>query len=138
MMQGNNFTLASEPDTMSKSHRDYFFLRSVIDFIKDKHYRDLLIISTVILIVGTFVYHHLEGWSYLDSFYFSVVTLTTIGFGDFYPHTDEGKLFTVIYIVVGLGMILGFINAVFEHYSSRSAMRRRFLMEKRDKQLSGD
>lgn len=123
---------------MSDTQRNYFFVRSILEFIKDKHYRDLLIASTFILISGTFAFHFIEGWTYLDAFYFSFVTLTTIGFGDFAPQTDEGKIFTVIYIVVGLGMILGFINAVFEHYSGRSVMRRRFLSDKRDKQLSGD
>jgi voltage-gated potassium channel Kch len=123
---------------MSDTQRDYFFLRSVIEFIKDKHYRDLLLISTFILIAGTVIYHYLEGWSYIDAFYFSVVTLTTIGFGDLTPQTDAGKLFTVVYIILGLGMILGFINAVFEHYSSQSAMRRRLGRDKKDKQLSGD
>ena len=93
-----------------------FLLRSIIEFLKDPLYRSLLITSTVILIIGTVAYHELEGWSWLDSLYFSVITLTTIGFGDFAPQTSGGKIFTMLYIVVGLGMILGFINAVYEHY----------------------
>lgn len=79
--------------------------------------------STGILIIGTIFYHELEGWSWIDSLYFSVITLTTIGFGDFAPQTTGGKIFTMIYIVVGLGMILGFINAVYEHYRNRNEAR---------------
>lgn len=65
-----------------------------------------------------FIYHFLEGWSYVDSLYFSVITLTTIGYGDFSPQTDAGKLFTIFYIIIGLGMILSFINTVYEHYAN--------------------
>ena len=93
------------------------FIRTIISFLKDDEYRDLLITSIFILFFGSIVYHFLEGWSWVDSLYFSVITLTTIGYGDFSPATDAGKLFTIFYIVIGLGMILTFINAVYHHYS---------------------
>ena len=54
----------------------------------------------------------MERWSPLDAFYFSVTTLTTVGFGDLAPQTALGKLFTVLYLFVGLGIIGGFINTV--------------------------
>lgn len=92
------------------------FLTAVKSFLKDPEYRDLLVTSNVIIIVGTFVYHHLEGWSYLDSLYFSIITLTTIGYGDFSPQTVPGKIFTIFYILIGLGMILTFLHTVFRHY----------------------
>lgn len=95
-----------------------FFIRTLISFLKDEEYRDLLITTGLILISGTFVYHYLEGWSYIDSLYFSIVTLTTIGYGDFSPQTDEGKLFTIFYIILGIGMILSFINTVQHHYTN--------------------
>ena len=40
-------------------------------------------LSSVILMAGAAVFSRYEGWSYMDSFYYSFVTLTTIGFGDF-------------------------------------------------------
>lgn len=91
--------------------------KTIVSFLKDKNYRNLLYTSIVVLVIGTFTYHFLEGWSYIDSLYFSVVTLTTIGFGDFAPKTDLGKLFTITYILLGIGIILGFINTVYAHYS---------------------
>ena len=57
----------------------------------------------------------MEGWSVLDSFYFSVTTLTTVGFGDPAPTTAAGKIFTIVYIFVGLGVIGGFINVLAKH-----------------------
>lgn len=93
------------------------FFRTIRAFLEDKEYRDLLLTSIVILITGTFVYHEVEGWSYLDAFYFSFITLTTIGFGDFAPQTDAGKIFTIFYIIVGVGIILSFVNTLYLHYN---------------------
>lgn len=107
-----------------------FFFRTITSFFQDEEYRDLLITTIIILAIGTFVYHHLEGWNYLDSLYFSVVTLTTIGYGDFHPVTDEGKLFTIIYIVVGIGMILGFINTIQHHYAQMKYKERKEIMQR--------
>ncbi len=86
-------------------------------FLKDKEYRDLVGTVLAILIIGTVVYHYLEGWTWLDSFYFSFITLTTIGFGDFAPETNAGKIFTIFYIVLGVGVILAFVNTLYHHYS---------------------
>jgi voltage-gated potassium channel len=101
-----------------------FIINTIISFLKDEHYRELLIITIGILIIGTFSYHYLEGWSYLDALYFSVVTLTTIGYGDLYPVTKGGKIFTIIYIILGLGIILGFINTIFKHYQDERKMKK--------------
>lgn len=108
-----------------------FFFRTVMSFFQDDEYRDLLITTIIIIAVGTLVYHHLEGWNYIDSLYFSVVTLTTIGYGDFYPKTDMGKMFTVIYIIVGIGMILSFINTVQHHYTHMKFKERKEILQRK-------
>jgi voltage-gated potassium channel len=62
--------------------------------------------------VGTVVYMFLEGWDWIDALYFSVVTLATVGFGDLHPTTDEAKLFTIVYIIFGVGILAGFVSEV--------------------------
>ncbi|WP_425392085.1 potassium channel family protein [Ekhidna sp.] len=101
------------------------FFRTIKSFLSDKEYRDLILTGITILIIGTIAYHELEGWSYLDAFYFSFITLTTIGFGDFAPQTDWGKIFTVIYITIGVGIILSFINTLYLHYSKNVIRRKK-------------
>ena len=96
------------------------FFKTTISFIKDKEYRDLLLTTLIFIIMGSTVYHFLEGWSWVDSIYFSVITLTTIGYGDFSPATDAGKLFTIFYIIIGIGLILNFIDTIYHHYAGEN------------------
>ena len=93
-------------------------IRTIITFLKDEDYRDLLFTTIIIIGFGSTVYHYLEGWDWIDCVYFSVITLTTIGYGDFSPQTVEGKLFTMFYILIGIGMILSFLNTVYNHYAT--------------------
>lgn len=72
-----------------------------------------------VLAIGTFFYSSIEGWRLLDALYFSSVTLTTIGYGDLTPLTDAGKIFTIGYIFVGIGVMLSFINLVARHALSQ-------------------
>lgn len=110
-----------------------FFFKTIISFLQDDEYRDLLITTIIILMVGTLTYHYLEGWSVIDSLYFSVVTLTTIGYGDFSPKTDGGKIFTIIYIIVGIGMILSFINTIQHHYTYMRYREKREILKNRNR-----
>ncbi len=78
----------------------------------DDHVYKILSISALLLLTtGTVGYHFLEDWSWVDSLYFSVVAVTTVGFGDITPSTDPSKLFTVGYILVGIGIITTYLNA---------------------------
>ena len=88
----------------------------------DPEFRVLVFLVVSILLSGTGFYTFAEKWSVVDAFYFSVTTLTTVGFGDPAPETTLGKLFTVVYIFVGLGIIGGFINVLAKH---TFALRRR-------------
>ena len=64
----------------------------------------------MILLTGMVFYSWAEGWSLLDSLYFSVITLTTIGYGDLAPSQPISKVFTIVYIFFGLSLLAGFLN----------------------------
>ena len=84
-------------------------IRKVRQGWKDTEFRGLFWMVLTFLFMGTIFYHNVEKWSWIDSFYFTVITLSTVGYGDFSPQTNLGKLFTVIYIIMGLGMLSSFI-----------------------------
>ena len=96
------------------------FTRSMGSFIVDPHLRRLLFLVIVLLAAGTIAMYTIEGWGVVDSFYFSVITLTTVGFGDLTPATTLGKLFTVFYVLSGIGIIVAFVNALGERRLARS------------------
>ena len=77
---------------------------------RDPEGKVLLAGAATMVGIGTVVYHVLEGWSFLDSLYFSVVTLATVGFGDLTPTTDLAKMFTVGYILIGIGILAAFAS----------------------------
>jgi voltage-gated potassium channel len=93
----------------------YEFFKRLWKFMKDPEVRGLLVFVVLLLLAGTWFYHNVEGWSGLDSLYFTVVTLTTIGYGDFVPHTVIGKIFTMVYILLGLGVLAVFVSTIAEH-----------------------
>lgn len=63
---------------------------------------------------GGLVYDELEGWDLLDTTYFLTVTVTTVGYGDMYPETDEGKLFTVCYALLGIVFVFSALEPLLD------------------------
>lgn len=88
------------------------FFRAIRFGLRDPEFQAFGLGVITILIVGTIFYTVEEGWSVLDSLYFCVSTLTTIGFGDFAPTTALSKIFTIVYVFVGIGLLAGFITLV--------------------------
>src|SRR5829696_7613641 len=68
------------------------FVRAIVDaWRSDVAFRILLALVLSLLVSGTTFFTLVEGWSVLDPFYFSVTTLTTVGFGDPAPTTALGR-----------------------------------------------
>ncbi|KAL1521752.1 hypothetical protein AB1Y20_021406 [Prymnesium parvum] len=57
------------------------------------------------LAAGTCFYTYEEGWVWQDALYFCTVALLTVGYGDLAPSTDLSKMFTIVYILLGLSLI---------------------------------
>ena len=72
-----------------------------------------------LLAVGSIFYRLVEGWSWVDSLYFTVITLTTVGYGDLAPSGPGSKLFTIVLILAGVGSILAFLDLVVRRTAQR-------------------
>ena len=66
-----------------------------------------VIISLVgIIAIGTVFFHLVEGWSWLESYFFTVITISTVGYGQLVPVTPLGMIGTTVFIFVGLGIFI--------------------------------
>ncbi len=79
------------------------FLKAVVRSWADKTFRATLVIALLLLLSGSVFYRQFEGWSWVDSVYFSGSAMSTVGLGDLSPATEVGKLFTLFYIFAGIG-----------------------------------
>jgi voltage-gated potassium channel len=68
--------------------------------------------SLILIIVGTFGYMLIDDYSFIDAVYMTVITVSTVGFGEVQTLSNEGKLFTAFLILAGLGVIAYFITTI--------------------------
>ena len=78
-----------------------------------------LIIFLAVLVVGTIVFMFVENRSFIDAFYYIIVTMATVGYGDIVPATSAGKIIAILLIVTGVGTFLGVIANATELMLSR-------------------
>jgi voltage-gated potassium channel len=62
----------------------------------------MFLVPVLLILTGTFGYHFIEDQGYFDSLYFTVITLTTVGYGDIVPKQPAGKLFTIFLALGGI------------------------------------
>jgi voltage-gated potassium channel len=99
----------------------------------DESFRAAFALLAMLMVTGTIFYTIVEGWSPLDSLYFSVIAAATVGFGDYAPTTDLGKAFTIVYVLIGVGLLVmvlsriaaGMVERRLEESSSREPRKRR-------------
>ena len=67
------------------------------------------VLLAVVIAIGVTGYTLIDRWDLLDSFYMTIITISTVGYTEVHPQSTEGRLFTSALIVVGVGtMLFGF------------------------------
>jgi hypothetical protein len=84
----------------------------LLDVFRDPDSRPAIYWALGTLLFGTFAYHWLEGWSFLDSMYFCVVSLATVGYGDYTPTTPLAKVFTMAYLINGIAILVALFDRI--------------------------
>ena len=89
----------------------------------------LLVATIVLIIVSATFYINVEGWNAVDAIYFTIITITTVGYGDLFPTTNVSKLVTALISFIGIAMMLtmfgivsaGYARIISEHEQKREA-----------------
>ena len=84
-------------------------------FWNDPSGRGILAITLTVIAIATVFYRAVEGLRWIDSLYFSVITVSTVGYGDISPETYAGKVFTMVYVVVGIGVFVALVSTIGHH-----------------------
>ena len=77
-----------------------------------KNFQALFILVVLMLISGTIFYTTQEGLSVVDALFYCISTLSTVGHPTFVPQTLLGKVFTMVFIVVGTGLFIGMMGYI--------------------------
>jgi len=68
-----------------------------------------------ILLLGTAGYSFIEGFSFLEALYMTVITISTVGFGEVHPLSDAGRVFTIVLILLNIGLFTYFITIISQY-----------------------
>ena len=82
----------------------------------DPETKALPVVAGALVLAGTLFYWRFEDWTLIESLYFCVVTLTTVGYGDFSPTTAGTQIFTIIYILTGFGVLVALLTSVAQQF----------------------
>jgi voltage-gated potassium channel len=89
-------------------------MNPLIRFFRTKIYTAILLL-VALLIIGVTGYKMISGYSWLDALYMTVITMTTVGFGEVVPLNDQSKIFTIFLILASV-VIVGYALSIITEY----------------------
>ncbi len=95
--------------------------RAVAGVWRDPETKALPFVAAALVLTGTLFYWRFEDWTIVESLYFSIVTLTTVGYGDLSPTTAGTQIFTIFYILTGIGVFVALLASVAQQYIAQKA-----------------
>ena len=93
----------------------------------------VLLTALSVIATGTVFYHYFMPLKWIDAVYFSVITITTVGYGDIHPVNDPTKIFTIFYVLIGVGIIAASLNILVRIAAQRQAEK---IKKRRDSRLT--
>jgi len=90
--------------------------RAVVAVWRDPETKALPFVAAALVLTGTIFYWRFEDWTIIEALYFSVVTLTTVGYGDLHPTSAGTEIFTIFYILTGIGVFVALLTSIAQQY----------------------
>jgi voltage-gated potassium channel len=97
----------------------------------DSTLQDAILLVVVIIIVGTAGYALVEDWSITDALYATIITITTVGYGDLAPATTGGRLFAIVFTLLAIGAVGYTLTSLAAGLIEKKQNRRKQLLWKR-------
>ncbi len=117
----------NQQQTKKDSQPHESFLKSANHSFKKYHFRKLIrsrvyaAVTSIFLmiLIGTWLFYNLEDWSIAESFYFTVATITTVGYGDLHPTSDLSRVIAALFILAGVGIVATALGSIGTVYAER-------------------
>lgn len=88
-----------------------------------------------VLLFGMIGFHFIEDYTFLESLYITVITISTVGYGEVRPLSDEGRVFTIILILLNLG-IFSYLITLFSKYITDGDYIKNYKLLKMEKRIN--
>jgi voltage-gated potassium channel Kch len=85
---------------------------AIIAAFRTPRVQALLLVCLMIAGAQALVFSRIEGWPLVDALYFSVVSMTTVGYGDLTPQSALGKLVSLGFLLVGIGVFVLTVSSI--------------------------
>ncbi len=98
-----------------------------------------LVLLFFLMLFGTVGYHNIEGYNFLDAWYMTVITISSVGFQEVRPLSEAGRLFTIFLILINVGLFTYFISLLSRYFFDFEFIKnyKLYKMEKKIQQLQG-
>lgn len=83
----------------------------------------IILMLLVVFLTGTFGYMLIEGWGFWDAVYMTAITMTTVGYGEVQPLSFNGRIFTVVLLLMGVLVVAMCINIMGQFFLNPDGLR---------------
>jgi voltage-gated potassium channel len=87
-------------------------VKAIYTAFRNTQVQALILTCVLIAVAQAFIFMRIEDWRFLDAFYFSVVSMATVGYGDFAPQTSLGKITALLFLMVGIGIFVLTVSSI--------------------------
>ena len=90
-------------------------------FFSIKYFKEIyfsIFLLTLIVVIGTIGYMAVEGYTVVQAFYMTIITVSTVGFGEIKQFSDEGRLFASFLIITSFGTFAYALGSITQHFVS--------------------